>query len=222
MASKQRLNVNLFLKRGLDLIISSVILICLSPLLIIIATAIFLSDFGPPIYTGERVGMNGKPFQMLKFRSMKMGSDKMGPSSTSVNDSRITRIGSLIRRTKLDEFPQLWNVLMGEMSIVGPRPQVSWAVDLYSVEELQLISVRPGMTDFASLVFRDEGQILAESNDPDGDYLRLIAPRKNLLGLHYVETSNAVTDLRIMAATFWAVMGFNPLPLLPRSIRDIS
>lgn len=221
MTSKQRLTVNLFLKRGVDVAIASIALVCLSPCLVIIAIAIFLSDFKSPIYAGERVGRMGRRFRMLKFRSMQVGSDKNGPSSTSVDDFRITRVGRLIRRTKLDELPQLWNVLIGEMSIVGPRPQVSWAVDLYSLEELKLISVRPGLTDFASLIFRDEGEILAGSSDPDGDYLRLIAPGKNLLGLHYVETLNIVTDFRIMVATFCAVLGFDPLPLLPRSIRDV-
>jgi len=221
MSRNRTLDLNEFLKRSTDLVFSLVALMCLSPIIAVIALAIFLSDFHSPIFAGERVGMDGRLFKMLKFRSMQMGSDKNGPSSTSVNDPRITRIGSLIRRTKLDEIPQLWNVIRGEMSMVGPRPQVRWAVDLYTPEELQLVSVRPGLTDYASLMFREEGQILAESTDPDGDYLRLIAPMKNRLGLHYVKTSNVFTDLRIMVATCIAVMGLNPIRLLPQSVRDI-
>lgn len=221
MRRNQIFGVNVLLKRATDLTLSLMALICLSPIIGVIALSIFLSDFHSPVFAGERVGMDGKLFKMLKFRSMQMGSDKSGPSSTSVNDPRITRIGGLIRRTKLDEIPQLWNVIRGEMSMVGPRPQVSWAVDLYTTEELQLVSVRPGLTDYASLIFRDEGQILAGSTDPDGDYLRLIAPMKNLLGLHYVKTSSVVTDFRIMVATCIAVTGLNPIHLLPQSVRDI-
>jgi lipopolysaccharide/colanic/teichoic acid biosynthesis glycosyltransferase len=152
---------------------------------------------------------------MLKFRSMVVGADRRGASSTSEDDPRITSVGRLLRRFKLDELPQLLNVLRGDMSFVGPRPQVQWAVDLYSDEERALLSLRPGVTDFASLRFRNEGEILKGSSDPDRDYLLKIAPAKIRLGLHYVRNCSLWTDLRIITATALSVLGVDPGWCLP-------
>lgn len=204
-----------WIKRPLDAIIASVALVTLSPVLFVLGILIFLSDFKTVLYRGPRVGLDGKDFEMLKFRTMRIGSDKIGPSSTSLDDPRITKIGAFLRRTKLDELPQLWNVLKGEMSIVGPRPQVRWAVDLYSSDERELLSVRPGITDFASLAFRNEGEILRGSSDPDGDYLKLIAPTKIQLGLHYARGVTAKTDLKIASGTILALFGRDPNWVLP-------
>ena len=163
-------------KRLFDFIVSLLGLILLSPILGLIAVWIKIEDPGPVFYRGERVGRGGNVFHIFKFRSMVMNAELLGGSSTAADDPRITRIGRLLRRYKLDEISQLLNVLVGHMSFVGPRPQVQWAVDLYTEEERALLSVRPGITDYASLVFRDEGAILRGSTDPDKDYLEKIAP----------------------------------------------
>jgi len=153
---------------------------------------------------------------MRKFRTMVVDADKIGPSSTAGDDPRITRPGKFMRRFKLDELPQLFNVLRGEMSFVGPRPQVQWAVDLYTPEERLLLSVRPGITDFASLRFRNEDEILKGSADPDKDYLEKIAPQKIKLGLHYVRNQSLLTDLKLIVATGLMVFGVSPEWCLPR------
>jgi len=152
---------------------------------------------------------------MIKFRTMVIGADKLGPSSTARGDDRITRPGHFIRRFKLDEISQLINVFRGDMSLVGPRPQVQWAVDLYTPEERRLLDVRPGITDYASIRFRNEAEILAGSPDPDRDYLEKIAPLKIKLGLYYVGTYSLFTDLKLIVATILSVVGVNPEWSLP-------
>ena len=174
------------LKRTFDMCLAALALALLWPLLAAVAVAVRLEDGGPVFYRARRVGWRRKTFLMLKFRTMVVDADKIGASSTADDDPRITRVGRLLRRLKLDELPQLFNVFGGSMSLVGPRPQVSWAVDLYSPEELQLLDVRPGVTDYASLMFHNEGEILRGSTDPDRDYLEKIAPGKMRLGLEYV------------------------------------
>ena len=198
------------MKRLFDFAAASVGLLLLSPLLLGVAVWIKIESPGPVFYCGRRAGRGGKPFGMLKFRSMVVGADKAGPSSTSSDDKRITKVGAFVRRFKIDELPQLINVLKGEMSLVGPRPQVEWAVAQYTERERHLLDVRPGITDFASLHYRNEGEILRGSADPDGDYFRLIAPGKTALGLHYVENHNLLTDMRIVAATALVVAGVDP------------
>jgi lipopolysaccharide/colanic/teichoic acid biosynthesis glycosyltransferase len=207
-------------KRVFDLTVSAAALVVLSPVLLLVAAAIRLSDGGPSLYRGPRIGLGGRGFDMLKFRTMVLGGDKMGPSSTSTDDPRITAIGRVLRRYKLDELPQLLNVLKGDMSFVGPRPQVAWAVELYSPTERDLLSVRPGLTDYASIRFANEAEILRGSTDPDGDYLRMIAPTKIRLGLEYVRTRSLVTDIRIIVATAWAVAGGNPDRILGRQLSN--
>jgi lipopolysaccharide/colanic/teichoic acid biosynthesis glycosyltransferase len=192
------------IKRLFDVVFSLLVLGVLSPLLAVLAFLI-KRDGGPALYAGRRVGQNGKPFGMYKFRSMVLNADKIGGSSTPDDDPRITPIGRFLRRYKLDELPQFLNVLRGEMSIVGPRPQVQWAVDLYTPEERKVLSVKPGITDLASVRFPNEGEILRGSTDPDKDYMEKIHPEKMRLNLEYVRTQSLLTDLRLIAETAAAI-----------------
>jgi len=193
-------------------------LVVLSPVLIPIAIWVKVSSPGPALYGGRRIGKDGKPFRMLKFRTMVANADKLGGSSTSNDDIRLTSAGRVLRRFKLDELPQLINVLRGDMSLVGPRPQVEWAVNLYTPDERRLLSVRPGITDFASLRFRNEGEILKGSTDPDRDYLEKIAPHKIRLGLYYVRHYSLVVDAKILVATLLSLVGIDPSWCLPRVV----
>lgn len=204
-----------YFKRGFDFTFALTGLVLLSPVLAAIALGIKVSSAGPILYGGVRVGLEGSPFRMLKFRTMIQDAHKLGASSTAADDPRITLIGKVLRRFKMDEIPQLINVVRGEMSLVGPRPQVQWAVDLYSGDERKLLSVRPGITDFASLRFRNESEILRGSTDPDRDYLEKIAPEKVKLGLHYVNVRSIVTDGKILVATILSIVGVNPSWCLP-------
>ncbi|KAB2903192.1 MAG: sugar transferase [Anaerolineae bacterium] len=188
-------------KRIIDFTLALGGLTILSPMLIVVALFIKLDTAGPVLYQGNRVGLHGKPFKMMKFRTMVVGADKLGGSSTPNDDPRITRVGKFLRRYKLDELPQLLNVLRGEMSFVGPRPQVQWAVDLYTEEERRVLTVRPGLTDYASLKFADEGEILKGSTNPDKDYMEKIHPEKMRLGLEYIEKQSLWTDLHIILQT---------------------
>ena len=206
-----------YVKRWYDLLVSAFALVLLSPILIPIVVWIKLSSPGPVMYRGLRVGRGGVPFYMLKFRTMVVDADKLGASSTSADDLRLTRVGRFLRARKLDELPQLLNVVRGEMSLVGPRPQVQWAVDLYTSEERHLLDVRPGITDYASIKFRNEGEILRGSSDPDRDYMIKIAPGKMRFGLEYVRTYSLLVDLKILSATMMAVLGRDPEWCLPRA-----
>ena len=194
------------LKRLLDYTVAGVGLVLLAPLLLVLALVIRLGSPGPVFYRGERVGLGGITFRILKFRTMVVEAEKSGGSSTPEDDPRITRVGHMLRRWKLDEAPQLINVVRGEMSLVGPRPQVRWAVDLYTPEERRLLSVRPGITDWASVRFRNEAEILRGSDDPDRLYLEKIAPAKIRLGLWYVDNQTFLEDLRIIFATLRCVI----------------
>jgi len=193
-------------KRLFDLFFSALGLIVLSPVLFFIALRIKLESPGPALYQGTRVGMHGKLFKMNKFRTMVINADKIGGSSTPEDDPRITKVGRFLRRYKLDELPQLINVFKGEMSFVGPRPQVKWAVDLYSEEERQVLTVRPGITDYASVRFPNEGEILKGSTDPDKDYMEKIHPEKMRLSLEYVRTRSMWVDLKVIAQTLAAIV----------------
>lgn len=202
------------LKRLFDICGAAVGLLLWSPFLLVTALLI-TRDGGPVFYRGARVGLHGTRFDIYKLRTMVVNAERLGASSTADDDPRITRVGSWLRRYKLDEFPQLINVLVGEMSFVGPRPQVQWAVDLYSQEERALLTVRPGITDFASLVFRNEGELLRGSEDPDKTYLEKIAPEKIRLGLLYVRTRSLWLDIKIIIATILASIGIDPAWCLP-------
>ena len=194
------------MKRPIDLICSGLGLIVLSPVFGVLALWIKLDSSGPIFYRGVRVGRHGKAFRMFKFRSMVQNADKIGAASTPEDDPRVTRIGSFLRAYKLDELPQLLNVFMGEMSLVGPRPQVAWAVDLYSPEEKGVLNVRPGITDYASLRFREEGKILSGSSNPDKDYFEKIHPEKMRLSLEYIRKQSFRLDCEILAQTLASVI----------------
>ena len=193
------------MKRLLDLFFSGLGLIVLSPLFAAIAIWVKRDSSGPIFYRGIRVGRFGTEFRMLKFRSMVENAAAIGGTSTPEDDPRITRSGQFLRKYKLDELPQLINVFRGEMSLVGPRPQVPWAVQLYTAEEKQVLDVRPGVTDYASLRFRDEGEILKGSLDPDKDYMDKIHPEKMRLSLEYVKNQSILLDCKILVQTLAAI-----------------
>jgi len=194
------------LKRMFDLLVSSAGLLVSSPLLLLLALWIKLDSEGSVFYRGVRVGRHGRLFRIFKFRTMVVNAERIGGPSTSDNDPRITRVGRLLRKYKLDELPQLVNVLKGEMSLVGPRPEVQMYVDLYSEEEKAILSIRPGITDWASLWNSDEGAILAGSPDPEKTYQEEIRPRKIRLQLEYVRRRSLGVDLQIMLKTLAVVL----------------
>jgi lipopolysaccharide/colanic/teichoic acid biosynthesis glycosyltransferase len=189
------------LKILIDKFISAVVLIIFSPIIIIFLISVFLSDFSNPIYISTRIGKNFTKFNLLKIRSMINNADKSGITSTSANDKRITFIGKLIRKFKMDEILQLVNVISGDMSIVGPRPQIPSEVKDYSKYEKNLLLVRPGITDFSSIIFSDEGEILKNSSDPNKDYNILIRPWKSKLGIFYINNDSLLTDFKLMFFT---------------------
>jgi lipopolysaccharide/colanic/teichoic acid biosynthesis glycosyltransferase len=196
-----------FAKKAFDLAFSFIALLLLSPVLGLIAVAIKFDSSGPVFYKGKRVGLEARQFSMYKFRTMVPKADVLGGSSTPEDDPRITRVGRFLRKYKLDELPQLINVFRGEMSFVGPRPQVQWAVDLYTPEERQVLTVLPGITDPASLRFPNEGEILRGSADPDKDYMEKIHPEKMRLSLEYVRTRSFMGDIRIIIRTAATIIG---------------
>jgi lipopolysaccharide/colanic/teichoic acid biosynthesis glycosyltransferase len=194
------------IKRVFDISFSLVGLIMLSPLFFLIAYLIKREDGGPVFYRGVRIGQFGKPFRIYKFRTMVVDAEKIGGPSTADDDPRITKIGKFIRKYKLDELPQLINVLKGEMSIVGPRPEVPFYVNMFTEEEKKILSVKPGITDWASLWNPDEGAILAGSSDPEKTYMEKIRPIKIKLQLKYVEERSFLTDLKIIFLTVLTVL----------------
>lgn len=189
------------LKRLFDILFSSLGLIVMFPILIFSGIAIKLDSQGPALYRGKRIGRYGKPFRIYKFRAMVVNAEKLGGSSTAADDPRITNTGKYIRKYKLDELPQLINVLKGEMSFVGPRPQVPEDVALYTKEEKSILSVRPGITDWASIKYHNEGEILQGSSDPDQAYIEKIRPGKIKLELEYVRNYSFWIDLKILLKT---------------------
>lgn len=205
------------MKRIFDFVVSLIGLIILSPLFLIIAILIKLESKGPVFYRGIRVGRYGKPFQIFKFRSMVQDAEKIGVSSTRASDMRVTRCGRFIRKFKLDELSQLINVLIEDMSIVGPRPEVQKFVDLYTEEEKAILALRPGITDWASIKFHNEGEIIEASGIRDADeaYAKLIRPEKLRLQLKYVREHNLWIDTKIIFATLLTIfstrMGGGPI-----------
>jgi lipopolysaccharide/colanic/teichoic acid biosynthesis glycosyltransferase len=193
------------MKRFLDILLSAFGLAVFSPVLIVVMFLIWKQDRHSPFYIPPRVGKGERLFRMVKLRSMIVGADKTGVDSTSASDSRITPVGHFVRRFKLDEITQLWNVLKGDMSLVGPRPNVQRETDLYTSVEKRLLSVKPGITDLASIVFSDENDILKNSKNPDIDYNQLIRPWKSRLGLIYVEHQNLPLDILLILLTVVAV-----------------
>ena len=191
-------------KRIFDITFSFLGLILVIPLITPFIFLIWLQDFDNPLYIADRVGLNFKKFKIIKLRSMISKADKSKVDSTSANDPRITKVGSIIRKLKLDELTQLFNVLKGEMSFVGPRPNVERETNLYSNKEKELLKVKPGITDFASIVFSDESEILKDYQNPDIAYNQLIRPRKNFLALTYIKNKSIILDLKIILLTIFA------------------
>jgi len=193
-------------KRLVDIFASVCGILVLSPFFLVLSLAIKQEDGGPVFYRGERIGQNGVPFRIFKFRSMVMNAEKIGGSSTADDDARITKIGHKLRKLKVDEIPQLLNVLKGDMSLVGPRPEVRHYTDMFSEEEKAILRVRPGITDWASLWNPDEGKILAGSLDPEKTYMEKIRPTKLQLQLKYVREKNLRNDLLIIMQTLKTVV----------------
>ena len=204
------------LKRTFDIVVSLIGLGLCSPVLIATAAAIKLTSAGPVFYRGTRVGRHGKLFQIFKFRSMVINAERLGGPSTSDDDPRITRVGQLMRKCKLDELPQLLNVLCGQMSLVGPRPEVQRYVDMYTEEEMDILGIRPGITDWASIWNSDEGAVLAGQADPDMAYEQLIRPTKLKLQLLYARQHNVWVDCKIIIYTVIKIAFRN---WTPREIR---
>ena len=194
------------IKRLVDILASFFGLLVVSPILLPVMFLVWKEDRKSPFYIAPRSGRNGTTFKMVKLRSMIVGADKSGVDSTSDNDMRITPIGYKIRRYKLDELIQLWNVLKGDMSLVGPRPNVKPETDLYTNIEKGLLSVRPGITDFSSIVFSDEGDILEGKDNPDLTYNQLIRPWKSRLGLIYIENQSFLLDIKLIVYTIIAII----------------
>ena len=188
-------------KRLFDILFAAVALILLGPLLMLLALVIWAQDGHCPFHLSARVGRGNRDFRMLKLRSMVVGAEGFGASSAARSDLRITPFGRFLRRWKLDEMPQFVNVLAGQMSIVGPRPNLRRSVDSYVPREVGLLAVRPGLTDLASIVFADEAEILEGRSDADAAYDQLIRPWKCKLGLLYIERRNFATDLRLVGLT---------------------
>lgn len=194
------------LKRALDVVAAGLGLIVVSPILLPVMLLVWWQDRHSPFYVAARVGRHGEPFRMVKLRSMIVNADKSGVDSTGANDARITSVGHFIRRTKLDELSQLWNVFIGDMSLVGPRPNVKRETDLYTPVERGLLTVKPGITDFASIVFSDEGDILKDQADPDIAYNQLIRPGKGMLGLVYIQHRSFLLDVYVCLLTLLAIV----------------
>ena len=192
--------------RFCDIVLSCLGLLLLSPLFVVVAVWIVIDNPGPIFYRQMRVGKDGKDFGLLKFRSMRVGADKSSLITIGEHDSRITRAGYYIRKYKLDELPQLWNVLVGDMSLVGPRPEVRKYVDLYTPEQMKVLSVRPGLTDYASIRYVNENALLAASDDPEQTYIHEIMPDKLALNLKYIQEQSLWVDLKIILKTFAAII----------------
>ena len=193
-------------RRAFDLMFAPAILLATGPVILLAMLLVWLQDGGSPLYRAPRVGRSGRPFLMLKIRTMRMDADRMGGASTARSDRRVTPLGKGLRRLKLDELPQFWNVIRGEMSVVGPRPNLlAGGVDGYTPAEMALLDVRPGITDLASIVFADEADILDGWPDPHEAYDLLIRPWKSRLGLLYVTNHSLGLDLHLVWLTVMAL-----------------
>jgi lipopolysaccharide/colanic/teichoic acid biosynthesis glycosyltransferase len=196
----------MMIKRTFDILAASLGLLVFSPLLIAVMFAIWIQDWQSPFYIAHRAARGGGTFCMVKFRSMVVNADKIGGTSTAATDLRITPVGQFVRASKLDELIQLWNVLKGEMSFVGPRPQMLSDAALYTNAEKRMLSVAPGVTDPASIVFSDEGEILKGSSDPDLLYNQIIRPWKSRLALAYIDHRSFWVDLWLIILTVVAII----------------
>ncbi len=189
------------IKRTFDILCSLSGILILSPLFLVLAILVVTDSGFPVFYLQKRVGKNSRDFFLFKFRTMKAGADKSGLLTVGNKDPRITRVGYFLRRYKLDELPQLFNVLFGSMSLVGPRPEVRKYVELYNAEQQKVLSVRPGVTDYASILYSNENEILSRHSDPEQHYISNVMPAKLKLNLKYIENRGLFTDLSIIFKT---------------------
>lgn len=188
-------------KRLFDIFVSTIMSVLLSPLLLVLGLAVKFSSKGPAFYMQERIGINEKPFRIFKFRTMFLDADKKGLLTVGGRDPRVTPIGYFLRKYKLDELPQLFNVVIGEMSLVGPRPEVKRYVDMYTVEQRKVLEVKPGITDYASIEYANENELLGKADDPEKMYVEEIMPAKLRLNLKYVQEKSFFVDLKIIIRT---------------------
>lgn len=202
----EKRKLQLALKRLMDVVISGGALLVIWPVLLLIALAIKIDDPGPVFYRQVRVGKGGKEFRIYKFRTMVVDADKKGLQITVGRDNRITRMGALLRKTKLDELAQLINVFTGEMSFVGPRPEVPKYVNLYTPYQRQVLLVRPGITDYASIAYRNENDLLEGAEDPEKMYIETIMPDKIELNMKYLREISPIADIRLILSTIVAVI----------------
>lgn len=194
------------MKRVFDVLLACLAMLLLLPILVCVSAAIWWQDRASPFYMPWRVGLHGKPFRMIKFRSMVVNADANKVDTTASDDARITKLGAWIRRYKIDEIPQMWNIIKGEMSFVGPRPQIDREVALYTDTERGLLQARPGITDFASIVFSDLGDIMAGHADPNLAYNQLVRPWKSRLALFYIAHSSVWLDIKLIIFTALAIV----------------
>lgn len=195
------------MKRLFDIFVSFIVLVLFLPFGMLISIAILCESRGGVFYRQQRVGKNGIPFRLWKFRTMRVNADKLGKLTVGMRDPRITRVGYFIRKSKLDEFPQFINVLIGEMSVVGPRPEVQEYVDLYTPSQQEVLSVKPGITDYASLEYFKENELLGQSENPRETYIHEIMPAKIELNKKYIANPTLGQDLKIMWLTFRKMIG---------------
>ena len=193
-------------RRALDVLASAVGLVLLSPVFALVAVAIATTSPGPVFFRQVRVGRDGEPFRIFKFRSMRADAEALGGQLTVGGDPRITRVGAILRASKLDELPQLINVLVGDMSLVGPRPEVPRYVALYTPEQRRVLAVRPGITDPASIRYRDEAAVLARAEDPERAYIDEVLPHKLAINLAYLERRSLLSDVGVILATVWRLL----------------
>jgi lipopolysaccharide/colanic/teichoic acid biosynthesis glycosyltransferase len=194
------------MKRLFDMVFSLALIVVLLPVGIVVSIWIVLDDFGSPFFVQQRVGLGGKNFGLLKFRSMKKNAESKGQLTVGMKDNRITRSGYFIRKYKIDELPQLINVFLGEMSVVGPRPEVPKYVLLYNEEQQNVLSIKPGITDFASIEYVRENELLSASSDPEKTYIEEIMPAKLELNLKYLREQSFLTDMKIILQTIKAIL----------------
>ena len=194
------------MKRLFDICFSLALIVVLLPVGIVVSIWIVLDDFGSPFFVQQRVGIGGKNFGLLKFRSMKKNAESKGQLTVGMKDNRITRSGYFIRKYKIDELPQLINVFLGEMSVVGPRPEVPKYVLLYNEEQQNVLSIKPGITDFASIEYVRENELLSASSDPEKTYIEEIMPAKLELNLKYLREQSFLTDMKIILQTIKAIL----------------
>ena len=193
------------MKRLFDIVFSLALIVVLLPVGFVVSIWIVLDDFGSPFFVQQRVGLGGKNFGLLKFRSMRKNAESKGQLTVGMKDNRITRSGYFIRKYKIDELPQLVNVFLGEMSVVGPRPEVPKYVSLYNEEQQNVLSIKPGITDFASIEYVRENELLSASSDPEKTYIEEIMPAKLALNLKYLREQSFLTDMKIILQTIKAI-----------------